>query len=390
MDINCKFETSTFINGYPVVYNCLVEGKDCSTLLKGIHKQNKSDLSVQSATLVGCSIQKFPSLLSCEFDNLERLCISGCGLTSITKEDLKGFENLKILWLDNNLIEELPGDLFNSMRALENVSFYKNKIEKIDGALFAAIPNILKFDLRYNQKFNLIYETDKGNSFEDFQMAVGFSVEYAGKTEKGLFGDLKRFIHNHDFRDFVITINDVEFDVHRFLLEARSPVLGEMIRNNPEVYSLNLNKVTIDVFRIIMDWMYEEKMPCERDDLVGIYDSAKQLELTELVEYTREKLLMHLNGENAVKAFVAANKYNDDQLKRAAFEEVRKSYPDLNFLSEDMLLRSQSNLEEILLTEKKFDDEIHEDMKRIEELRKKVEKKQQEKAKWIGGKLFEA
>ena len=70
--------------------------------------------------------------------------------------------------------------------------------------------------------------------------------------QKGLIGDLRRFMQNENIKDFTIIIDEKEYLVHKFLLAARSPTLAETFSNNPGVDSLNLVDISVEIFEIIL------------------------------------------------------------------------------------------------------------------------------------------
>lgn len=102
-----------------------------------------------------------------------------------------------------------------------------------------------------------------------------------------LINNIKSFIQNNDFKDFVLTVNEAKFDIHRFLLEARSSYLGELIRDNPEVQSLNLDhQISPENFQFVIDFLYYDKMPPENADMLEIFEVAGRWEMKNLANFT--------------------------------------------------------------------------------------------------------
>jgi len=312
------------------------------------------------------------------FMNLHRLCVRESKLKKIASEDFHEMRHLRVLWLDFNDIEELSGNLFKYVENLEDISFYSNKISKVDPQIFNNLKNLKKFDLRRNEKFDEIFDVSKNENFDVFLAKL-----FSKSQQNGLIDDIKTFIHNNDFKDFSLTINDVKIDVHRFLLEARSPVLGELIRNNPDVNSLNLDhQISAQNFKFIVDFLYEDKMPSDDANMLEIFEAAGIWQLKNLMNYTGLKLMDRVSPEEALEIFILNDKFKiNDELKKSAFEKIKNSLPGIH-LSEG-LLHESDKLKKLMAAKRKFDEIIETDMKKIEDLNKEVEKKHNEKSEWI-------
>ncbi|XP_070508991.1 protein artichoke-like [Chironomus tepperi] len=383
MSISCIFNKSTFIFGYSQVYNCQIERQDFTDVQKvnvisGVHENGSTKHDVHSITFSKCIMPKFVSGIPEIFMNLQRLCVRDSKLREIKADDFLGMSHLRILWLDFNEIVELPENLFKNVEHLEDVSFYSNRIAKIDPKIFENLKNLKKFDLRGNEKFNEIFEASKNENFDEFLAKI-----FNNSQQNGLIDDIKAFIHNNDFKDFKLTINDVEIDVHRFLLEARSPVLGELIRNNPDVNSLNLDhQISAENFKFIVDFLYEDKLPSDDANMLEIFDAAGLWQLKNLMNFAGLKLMDRTTPEEALEIFILNDKFKvNDELKKSAFEKIKKSLPGIH-LSES-LLHDSDKLRKLMAAKRKFDEIIETDMRKIEELSKEVEKKHNEKSEWI-------
>lgn len=74
-------------------------------------------------------VKYFPKGLPALLPNLEELTITECNMEKIVAEDLKGFQNLRILNLSNNCLTHLPDDLFQFVPQLKQACFRGNSIE---------------------------------------------------------------------------------------------------------------------------------------------------------------------------------------------------------------------------------------------------------------------
>ena len=383
MSLSCIFNKSSFLIGYSQVYNCQIDSQDLSNIHKinvitGVYENGSTKHDIQSITFAKCIMPKFVSGVPEIFMNLDRLCVRESKLKKISADDFLGMSHLRILWLDFNEIDELPENLFKYVDNLEDVSFYSNNISKIDSEIFKNLKNLKKFDLRLNEKFDDIFDASKNKNFEEFLTKI-----LKKSQQNGLVEDFKAFIHNNDFKDFSLTINDVEIDVHRFLLEARSPVLGELIRNNPDVNSLNLDhQISAENFKFVINFLYEDKMPPDDANMLEIFEAAGIWQLRNLMNYSGMKLMDSLSPEEALEIFILNDKFIvDDELKNSAFEKIKNSFPGINL--NETLLHDSDKLRKLMAAKRKFDEIIETDLRKIEELNKEVEKKHNEKSEWI-------
>jgi hypothetical protein len=146
------------------------------------------------------------------------------------------------------------------------------------------------------------------------------------KTDDNFSKDLQNFLLDENFTDFSIKINEETFKVHKFVLAARSSVFAEMIKNNIEASSLELLDIPVEIFKIILDFIYFDKIP-ENFDSKNIFIASGRLNIKVLKELSGRKLIETLNAENALDFFTIANKYNHEELKKKSFEKIQSMFP---------------------------------------------------------------
>lgn len=182
MEIACKFDEWPWIDAHRR-YTCNVKKKivpdNPRINFDGQHLVPHNNYDVTGMNFMACRVIKIPSecifqkmiklslspildqVMIQQYPLLEALSLSNCGLRSILKEDLRGLTHLKVLWLNDNELEYLPGDLFEEARKLEYVSFEKNKIRYIDEELLEPLVDLklinffgnVAIDKVYNSKF---------------------------------------------------------------------------------------------------------------------------------------------------------------------------------------------------------------------------------------------
>jgi Leucine-rich repeat (LRR) protein len=138
--LKCKYEK------YRLGYACIVNNselvvstndKQSISEVQGTHTSGLSNNDVRAFKSNGKTAIFFPRGLTIFFKNIETVQIINGKLQKISKDDLRQFGgNLKKLWLDNNELQEIKGDLFEFNPNLENMSFTSNKIVHIDSGAF--------------------------------------------------------------------------------------------------------------------------------------------------------------------------------------------------------------------------------------------------------------
>lgn len=149
------------------------------------------------------------------------------------------------------------------------------------------------------------------------------------KTSQDDFAsDIKIFLRDENFSDFTIKICDRTFKVHKFVLAARSSIFAEMIKNNKEATNLELLDIPVDIFNVILDFIYFDKIPLENVDFKNIFIASGRLNLKVLKEFSGKKLLNLVNDENVLEILTIANKYHQEELKKKCFEKIQSMFPD--------------------------------------------------------------
>lgn len=118
-----------------------------------IQRNSRDDRSARGSFNV--NVEYLPVNLQQRFPNLKRLTIHSCGLKNITRNDLKGLENLEFISLSSNRLTLLPDDLFADMKNLKTVHFDNNKIQFLSSKLLKPIEHSLDAAIFYgNGKLN--------------------------------------------------------------------------------------------------------------------------------------------------------------------------------------------------------------------------------------------
>lgn len=123
MEINCRFALIDWENN-SILYTCevtvasITEPHTDIANFKGRHILGKSNIDVKAISFKHTQVKYFPRRISDFFPNLIALQIENCGLTSISRRDLNGLQNLNDVSIFDNDLVELPNDLFKNFDKL--------------------------------------------------------------------------------------------------------------------------------------------------------------------------------------------------------------------------------------------------------------------------------
>jgi len=161
------------------------------------------------------------------------------------------------------------------------------------------------------------------------------------QTEKKTFsGDLNDFMMRETFKDFSIKNERKTYNVHRFVMAARSPVVCGMIKKNPFMRGITLTNANDNIIEHLLEFIYDDQLPevDEFGDFLRIYDLSLKLQLADLVEYAKKNILSKVTSKNAIDCLEMGLKHKDKELKVKGLEIVQKMFPQRKFkaaLAED-------------------------------------------------------
>ena len=393
MEIPCKYEDYYFVNGRS--YSCKFSDQFIpkNAIIKPIGRYIIDDLyefdyrrkkaDVHAVIFTKCRLSKVPQGLTKIFPNMKILSIWNSTLKNVHKNDLVEYKNLERIGFCNNLIEFVRGDLFEGFENLNEVSIYGNAIKLIEPNILDGLDKLDYVSLggeKYsisNFKANDIESLDKvkndliiqyyknhkdiknfrkiDNENKEYKIEIQKLIEEnknlqkqvcdknveisriksklnAENDPKDIQSQVKQLFEDETFKDFSIQINDREFLVHKFLLAARSSTLAEIFKNNPEVENLNLVDISVEIFEIIMKFLYTDELPDgDGIDFLKLFVSAGKLKIQLLKEFAATKLIDHIDENNALDILKLSNKYENEELMHASYEVLRNAFPKIIF-----------------------------------------------------------
>ncbi|XP_070504362.1 rabankyrin-5-like isoform X2 [Chironomus tepperi] len=233
---------------------------------------------------------------------------------------------------------------------MDMLKIYDSRVKNV-----VAKSNILDIKFRLlEEKLEKLSQELENEKIKKIDMAKNFQeqIDYlALKVQSGLFVDFKTFILNESTKDFRIQIADRDFQVHKFLLAARSPTLAEFLKNNPDAEHFKLLDVPVEIFEVILKFLYTDELPGgDGIDFLDLFSAAAKLKIQELTNYAATKLLDQITNQNALNVLHEAEKYGHNELSQAAFNKIRSNYPRMEF--KDKWMKQPEKLQ-------KFIDVIH-------------------------------
>ncbi|KAG5669693.1 hypothetical protein PVAND_017576 [Polypedilum vanderplanki] len=171
-----------------------------------------------------------------------------------------------------------------------------------------------------------------------------------------MLDDLKKVFADDDFKDFTFKIKDSSFLVHKVLFAAKSSVFAKMIKNNPYAEEMNLVDIPVATFQIILDFIYNNRLPDNNDNLIEIFAASGRLNISELMNTTAKKLMDIIDERNALETLMLAHKYGNDELRQKAFKCIQeKIFPDRKLAEE--FLRQPEKIKKLIEMKKRLDEE---------------------------------
>lgn len=143
VEIKCHHQRNSWTSRGPL-QECLVEDLMVASSSEVVETLNKHDyLTIKSFFIHKSPLCLYlPIGIERHLEHLSVLIIAGTGLKSIKQSDLKPFSELKELYLNDNHLESLEGDLFLYNNFLTEISFNDNFIKQVGFHLLEPLKNL--------------------------------------------------------------------------------------------------------------------------------------------------------------------------------------------------------------------------------------------------------
>lgn len=330
---------------------------------RGRHEAFQTDEDVRVILFFDSTVFYFPQGLSNTFSNLTHLVLVDCGLKEITKNDLAGFQNVESLTLDNNQLRSLPADLFTDLPKLERVSFNNNQLQNLSAEVLKNMSVKLRTaNFNKNPCIDASYCAHKSvmvNNLEDLSDFVKIH-RLEKKQKEQLTSRVTKYFRSLwgcvNFSDGVISCDseikgfEMTFNVHRIVLSTNCPTFESnfmYLKANCMKPIIRLNGYRKNDVETMLWYLYTMEIKIdEKNSAMDIFRLAKSLDLPDLMAAAEKVITRTIDSTNAFSTVVFGNKFKSEEIKRVAFQEVRRSVPSVPF--DENLMNNPEDLKKII------------------------------------------
>lgn len=382
---NIKY-TCQISKSFPNIPNVIKE-------VRGKHLGKNTNKDVLGLRFDACEMTFVPRGFNSLFPNLQILLIFNSNIRKLKKSDFEGCGQLKELWLNSLHLQYLPGNLFHHMPNLEIVSVQSCEVKYIDSDILDNLPNLKVAKFNLNLTIDAFYDSvssqkNEGLTLEQLKLKIkkisppsSFDVsEYKETTAEdqgecseplhdrlpnSVLADINNFISIDKFKDLTISVDDEEFKVHKFVLAARSTVLADLIYKNQQP-TLELTNVSKEIFQDILTYIYNDTLPDVNNNAFNLFSAACQFDLNVLKKHAISKMTTGVTAENAVEMLIYGKLYGNESLKKNAFDEIKKMFPEREL--SDELTEDTDKLKKIIQAKKVMDEKIKQAREEFEQM----------------------
>lgn len=353
-------------NSSPIeIYTCKITSasitSDCRTINSfiGAHSVGKSDRDVKAVWFYNTNVHFFPRGLHKYFPDLTFICISNCGLKEITRDDLKGLENLEYLSLTSNPLTSLPSNSFENMPKLRRIVLNDNQLEFVSTRLLQPIIHngLTRVDFRRNKNIDAFYEPGIPGSVKTIKELMDIidkqciapkleeedDFEHDDAHKSKIYEGLEKLWENGRFSDFKIIVGSKTFYVHKLIFSIHSSVSAKQTENANE---MKIEDISAEAVHDFLRYLYTGKLP-DANNAMDAFALAAKLEVDKLKTICGKIICKKvLNNSNAYKVFMLGHVYGADELKLAAFNRIKAMFPEADF--PDSLMQQPESLKKLM------------------------------------------
>lgn len=327
------------------------------TRIIGDHIEGKNDDDVNMLLFDSSEVHFFPRGLDKIFKNLTGIMILSCGLKRITRNDLVGLTNLKYLTLDDNQLRLLSPDLFVGMNKLKHIAIRNNKLRILSSKLLKPIAGnaVTLVDLRGNTKIDACFHPAQGQGNVDSLQELMEIIDKkcvppfennVFKTK--FFGGYKQIWESGKYSDFTVIggggVNGEtkDFKVHKVVLASQSSVFAAMFENDMKEKrsgQMIIEDFSAETVEEMLEFLYTGELKSYENG-INVYSIACIYDIETLKEVAKKLIMLNIEESNAIEVLGLANLHNLNDMKRAAFTVIKKTFPELK-LQDEMMEKPQ-------------------------------------------------
>ncbi|XP_057324131.1 speckle-type POZ protein-like [Microplitis mediator] len=136
-------------------------------------------------------------------------------------------------------------------------------------------------------------------------------------SEGPMVDDYRKLYKNKKNTDVTIVVGNKEFQAHKQIIMARSPVLKSMITHalKEGLYSkVNIEDISPEIFKQVLEYIYTDEVINLDDDAFNLLEAARKYQLLSLEKFCEHSLCTTLRYGNVVKRLILADRHKAKQL----------------------------------------------------------------------------
>lgn len=207
---------------------------------------------------------------------------------------------------------------------------------KVDHS-FRAVNDYLegqRYGCRKFRKTDLILKSLRNieNSVLSITCEIGTQLSRTPTHRMKVLNDLEVYLENGSFSDVSLNVKNIKFQVHKFILAARSPVFAAMFEHDMKEKNQNVVQITDvdpDIMRELIRFAYSgevENLNLKAKDLLAAADKYAFEDLKSMCELSLSK---NLNAENVIVTLNVADLHSTPKLKEQALQYLVSNVKDV-------------------------------------------------------------
>lgn len=362
MELNCKFIYHNWHQN-PRTYTCIITEASITEPnteiqeINGVHFNQMTNDDVLGILFEDTIVACFPKGIEKIFPRLKHISIDSCGLKKICQRDLVGFEKLTTLAIYTCPLVKLPSNLLINMKNLERIVFRDCKLESVGSKLLKPVVNNNLQVVRFteNTKIDAFYRPEEDGSVESIQKLMEIIDASCDKPieDSGRQNAAKNYTYGFEqlwksglWSDFSITAESKEFRVHKLVLAVQSRRFFEMFEDVYDIQSMKIRDISANVVEEFLRFLYTGKLVTLDDtNVLELFQLSSKMKVTALKAICEQMILEKLNESNAFRIFSLGHNYGSEELKTAAFKEIKEIFRDNNL--DESLIDHPNQLKEL-------------------------------------------
>ena len=143
-----------------------------------------------------------------------------------------------------------------------------------------------------------------------------------------LSSDLKLLLDSQSFSDVTLYVGDTQFQAHKAILAARSPVFAAMFQKETkedQTNTVDIPDVDRHVFQALLDFIYTARAETILEIAEDLFVVADKYQFGQLRAMCEEKMYEKLSVGNASSILVLADMHSAYQLKEQAIDFINQN-----------------------------------------------------------------